>query len=845
MSAEETPANWQVLFDGTSTNAFRGWDSDHFPSKGWTIENGSLKCEKTNGRPNGGGGDIVTKETFDNFELRWEWKIGKNGNSGVKYFVRKRNHFAKGQELFGGDDGQSLVGHEYQMLDDANHPDAKNGSVRRTSSFYQIIAAENVKLKSLDDFNESRLLVDGNHVEHWLNGVKVLEYKLGSHNILERVEQSKYRFIDDFGKKLTAPILFQDHGDELWLRNIRIRRIAPHPRSTAAADSPYGVCAHLAGGTEHNQMPQNLRRMREAGITHVRADFSWGSVERPHGTWRYEHLDRVVQQAEKEGVEVLPILNYDVSWATPAFKYLPEWKNYVRNVVSRYKDKIRYWEVWNEPDLKGFWKDEPSGKNYATLLMATYETIKEIDPELVVVYGGLSGVPFKFFEESLQQGAGNSFDIINIHPYRGGLTSILKTEKLVADIEQFRTLLQKYKIAPKPIWITEMGWATLPTLGEDNRRMITGAMAILFPNGISGSVAFLVDPLYEPSQSWGTSRYVSALPTGTTIETVTLAELKNLDPTRQQVLILPPSESFPSAFFEHLVRYVKTGGTLVLTGGVPLYYLTKEEQGTWTQGGGASESFRKQLRIGWKAWWTDKTNATPQETPLQLSSEVAASLPNYVPAAKGTRFLTDTALQSGDKLIPLFISKNGDFDGIAACIYRFDSDFRGAVVVSTIPEGAGLNISSEEEQGIFLPQSYLISFAAGVERYYWYEFQSPEVDKNDKESFFGLTHRDLSPKPGYIAYQTLTRARPSGSVQGTKWQNGDVCVVNWTRPDGKTGWAIWSPLVSQEMDIEIQGDVDEAFDYLGEPVDSVPKHGKITISNKILYLIGPQRVTVK
>ena len=222
-ASERSPEEWIILFDGTSTEHFRGWDSEIFPEKGWKIEGDCLKCEKSNGRPNGGGGDIVTKDSYDNFELSWEWKISSYGNSGMKYMVCRRKNFISGQELFRGDDGKSLVGLEYQMIDDIGHPDAKNGPARKTASLYQVIAPENAKTRPGNEFNESRILVKKNHVEHWLNGVKVLEYELGSKDILSRIEKSKYRFIDGFGSKIIAPILFQDHGDELLLRNIRIR----------------------------------------------------------------------------------------------------------------------------------------------------------------------------------------------------------------------------------------------------------------------------------------------------------------------------------------------------------------------------------------------------------------------------------------------------------------------------------------------------------------------------------------------------------------------------------------------------------------------------------------------
>ena len=221
-------SHWKILFDGSSTKAFRGWNNEEFPSKGWVIEDGCLKCKKSNGRPNGGGGDIVTKESFSDFELRWEWRITPGGNSGVKYMVRKRNRFQQGQELFRGDDGKPLIGHEYQMLDDLNHPDAQNGPDRLTASFYQILPAKDGKTVLTGQFNRSKILVHGNLVEHWLNDVKVLEYELGSQEILDAVGDSKYRFIERFGEKFEAPILFQDHGDEVWLRDIRIRPIVKY-----------------------------------------------------------------------------------------------------------------------------------------------------------------------------------------------------------------------------------------------------------------------------------------------------------------------------------------------------------------------------------------------------------------------------------------------------------------------------------------------------------------------------------------------------------------------------------------------------------------------------------------
>ncbi|MDO4558775.1 MAG: beta-galactosidase, partial [Planctomycetia bacterium] len=339
--------------------------------------------------------------------------------------------------------------------------------------------------------------------------------------------------------------------------------------------SAYGVCAHVGGGEEFLAIPENFRRMREAGIRWVRADFSWIGVENPQGTWKFDHLDRVVRLAEENGITILPILNYDVPWATPAWKHPDAWKEYVTRTVSRYRDRIRYWEVWNEPNLKSFWRDEPNGANYARLLKNTAEQIREIDPELKIVYGGLAGVPLDYLEDSLRAGAGEAFDVMNIHPYRGGMVTMKLVNDFQKAIAATRGLMEKYGVGEKPVWITEMGWATPPMFGETNRRIVSGAMKILFPEGTSGTCAVLVDSRYPASEYYSTEILESLLPENVKTETISLGSLDGIDPETYPILLLPPGELFPTPYFESLRNYVKNGGTLFLLGGVPLYYETK------------------------------------------------------------------------------------------------------------------------------------------------------------------------------------------------------------------------------------------------------------------------------
>lgn len=204
---EEQAAGWELLFDGVSTKGWRGYKKQSFPAKGWKVEGGILK--KVGGEK---GGDIVTEGTFDNFHLVWEWRIALEGNNGLKYLVTE--------------DRPGAPGHEYQMIDDAGHPDGKRGPRRQTASFYDVLPPMAGKaLKAPGEWNESRVLIEGNHVEHWLNGARVLEYELGSETLKTAIGNSKFKNAAGFGAKIEGHIMLTDHGDECSFRNIKIRKI--------------------------------------------------------------------------------------------------------------------------------------------------------------------------------------------------------------------------------------------------------------------------------------------------------------------------------------------------------------------------------------------------------------------------------------------------------------------------------------------------------------------------------------------------------------------------------------------------------------------------------------------
>lgn len=207
-------SEWISLFDGTNTDAWRGHNAETVPAK-WKIENGLLVFEPS---AEGSGGDLVTKDEYGDFEFELEFKITEGANSGIKYFVVEE--MSK---------GRSGLGLEYQILDDQKHPDAKMGinGNRMLGSLYDLIAPDkNKQVNSIGQWNKARIVSRGKHVEHWLNGQKVLEFERGSEDFMKRIAQSKYKDIAGFGLAEKGHILLQDHGNKIYFRSIRIRNVA-------------------------------------------------------------------------------------------------------------------------------------------------------------------------------------------------------------------------------------------------------------------------------------------------------------------------------------------------------------------------------------------------------------------------------------------------------------------------------------------------------------------------------------------------------------------------------------------------------------------------------------------
>lgn len=218
LTEAEKAAGWRFLFDGQNTDQWRAYGGAAFPAQGWSVENGELVIQKSpNPRPEGYGGDIITKESFSNFELTLEFLLSDTSNSGILYLVQEE----KGVPIWHN-------APEYQILDNATYEkmdEVPDMATHRTCDNYDLQAAPADYLQPMQEWNTARLIVNNGHVEHWLNGSKCVEYQLGSPEWEAMVKKSKFKDYPGYGRAKQGPIGLQDHDHEVRFRNIKIRTL--------------------------------------------------------------------------------------------------------------------------------------------------------------------------------------------------------------------------------------------------------------------------------------------------------------------------------------------------------------------------------------------------------------------------------------------------------------------------------------------------------------------------------------------------------------------------------------------------------------------------------------------
>jgi hypothetical protein len=224
LTAAERAAGWRLLFDGKTFAGWRGLGYDSVPTAHWRIVDGAIEKIASGNVPRiadgqpAAGGDLMTTDTFRDFELAFQWRVVPGSNSGVKYNVSEELSLAKATN-------HAALGFEYQVLDDSLNDDNKVPT-HRAGSLYDLVAPNRAKhLWPVGQWNDARIVFRGNHGEHWLNGAKIVEFELGTPRMDSLLAASKYRTIPGFADRRAGHIILQDHGDEAYYRSIRIREL--------------------------------------------------------------------------------------------------------------------------------------------------------------------------------------------------------------------------------------------------------------------------------------------------------------------------------------------------------------------------------------------------------------------------------------------------------------------------------------------------------------------------------------------------------------------------------------------------------------------------------------------
>ena len=590
--------------------------------------------------------------------------------------------------------------------------------------------------------------------------------------------------------------------------------------------SPYGICAHL-NRWEFDRMPQELKLIRQAGIRHVRTDLDWNQVEKIKGSWNFERWDALVKEAEKQGISILPILGgTQPRWGSPLVKHMDDWKIYLKTVLDRYPG-LSHWEVVNEPNLGEFSTPE----TYAPFLKESFQTIKTVRPGALVTTGGWADIPLPYLERMLKSGGAGSFDIMNVHPY---YWKNYPEASLAFELNQLKKLMRKYG-PEKKIWITETGYATADTINM--AETTAAALKKLHLDRDSIPVTLICDDesqYYSEGINIDRKKFFSP---NRKFHKITLAQLAKLNPRTDPLLMLSVTEGFPMDFSKELLAYLKNGGTIFIPGGgIPMYYNYRKQNGAVIRDS-APDSIQKMFHIAWDAWWLQPK--APKGTQIQ---ETAPGFGKLTFPGRAARFLSDRNLKPGDKLIPIVTAYSQDrsYSAPVAGIYQFNSDLKGNIVVFTWSEYT--ESVSKEMQAKLLPRTILIALSGGVEKVFWYNFRSMGTIPNAREHHFGIVERDLSPKPAYHAYKTLTEVCPPESTRPVLTKKGTLYLASWTRPDGEKTYAVWRLRGGGMEKIRMEGNLKEIRNHLGEKLPL--KKDALQISDGVTYLSGDRTLSI-
>ena len=570
---------------------------------------------------------------------------------------------------------------------------------------------------------------------------------------------------------------------------------------------PYGLTSEITRRKgEFDMRDESVDKLLKSGTDWVRLPMYWDAFYYD-GRFVYKTYDAAMETMRFTPFPVLGIISpsYDRkvnAWSEPAV-----FANYVKELCFRYRQYISVWEIMPGMDYAWFNGSKLTPQQFYTTLRGVNAILKAANPDNKLVLGALNRVRSSFLDTLCKYEGYKYFDIMSFVSYGDA-------ESIVGQANGLKRTMTKYGFQ-KPVWLTSVYYGTAPVGHTSDGFWEEVVPAALAESGISLKKA-------EVAVVTGFRRGVPALNEHQinrylkgrfkNVRLIANYEISGLDPAKIPVLI--PGRNVPSS---DIARYLEKGGTVIL------------EEPLWP-------------------------SVTHVGVLNGLSAEAgslgAPAMPTMLKAAKGydfryswefsksrtARYLTGDNLQDGDRMIPLMVAGNNEFEAPVIAMYRLA---KGGTVIVQSRKGTLPFVDREEEQARRIARVHLISFACGVDKVFWNGLRSQEADVARQSQYGGLYHADMSPKPASIAYSVLTTMLPSGSSRPALNVKDELYLAGWVAPDGQKRWAVWSTDNKDASSIEIEGKA-QFVSYLGDKLKSMPE-----ISDKVVFITGAEEVKIK
>lgn len=611
-----------------------------------------------------------------------------------------------------------------------------------------------------------------------------------------------------------------------------VDNIAPLFSSSFVLQNQYGVCSHitmLGSRWNYPTHEKELEILKQNNIEWVRSDLEVNKIMPIPDKWTPELFDGVFRNVELNKRKFFPII---CSSFRDQYAWEGDWYDkYLPYIANRYAKRFEYWEVMNEVDL--ILKNNPKrnvAQGYLNTLKKTHTVLKKANPNVKVLSTSFCDMNLTLLDYLCQNKGYQYFDILNMHSY-------VAPEVLPANFSAVKARMNKYGWH-SPVWMTECGFSTVDTKEEmTNKGFFTDFLPAAMRNiGMDLShtdLAVLADAKVQYTAVSADEVELYLRNRCKSIRYVSFAEIKGLSVSSYPVLMVSEDESFPIAYFNLIVDYVKRGGTIVLAGGSPFYFDMRNITLSGFEKHQVGDTYYRQLHMSSLFWWTPKAkqvNAT--EVPTVSKNHVS----NYTwkfSSKYSSRYLSSDNLKPGDRLIPMIEAGDGNFKGCVAGVYQLNSDLKGNIIFQT--RLGAVVPTTEAEQARRVPRIHLISFANGVDKVFMYNLRSSELDQYDKESHFGLLHSDLSEKPAFQTYKTLIDMCPSGSTRPKLSFKDGVYVAEWKKSDGKYVICLWTSVSSKNVRLKSSQNI-QMVDFKGKRIKS--KDNVIHISPEVVYLVS-------